>query len=319
MRLQLDYRHALALFLLLTLLLSSCAASQPMQAPIDHSINCTDALGRELTLTRKPRRVAALLGSFADVWVLAGGTPIAAPADAWEDFDLDLGDAVNLGGAHSPSVEALIAADPDLVLASASTASNVQMLETLEAAGIAVIYFDVDCFEDYLDMLYLCTQLTERQDLYEQNGLQIQRRIKEIKAQYANAVTNEQERRVLLLRASSTTVKAKNSRGTVLGEMLNDIGCQNIADRDAGLLEELSMEAILEANPYHILVVTMGDDPTAAAKALQQFMEENPAWETLDAVQNGRVHVMDRTLFNLKPNARWGIAYETLYQTLIGR
>ena len=77
-------------------------------------------------------RFDVLLGSFADVWHLAGGNVAAAPGDAWEDFDLPLDGAVNLGGAHSPSLELLFSASPDLVLASASTASHIAMKDTLE-------------------------------------------------------------------------------------------------------------------------------------------------------------------------------------------
>lgn len=276
----------------------------------------TDALGREISIRKRPERVAALLGSFADVWVLAGGELCAAAEDAWEDFGLDLGDAVNIGGAHSPSIELLISASPDLVIASASTASNVEMREMLEAMGITVAYFDVDNFEDYLHMLNVCTDITGRKDLYESNGLVIKAQIEAIKAEYAEADISREERKILLLRASSGFVKAKGSSGTILGEMLRDMGCINIADSNTSLLENLSVETIIREEPYHIFVVTMGSNTEAAIKSLEKLMKENPAWSTLDAVKNGRLHVMDKTLFNLKPNARWAESYEILYEKL---
>ena len=36
--------------------------------------------------------------------------------------------------------------------------------------GITVAYFDVDNFEDYLNLLKICTDITGRADLYEANG-----------------------------------------------------------------------------------------------------------------------------------------------------
>ena len=282
----------------------------------DDTVTFTDALGREVTVVKNPERVASLLGSFADVWMLAGGKLCASAEDAWEDFGLELDDAVNIGGAHSPSLELLISADPDFVIASASTASNVEMRETLEAMGIAVAYFDVDSFDDYLKMLDICTDITGRKDLYEPNGLAIKTQIDEIKAEYKNADIPEGERKVLLLRAASSFVKAKGSSGTILGEMLHDMGCINIADSNTSLLENLSVEAIIREEPHHIFVVTMGSDTEAAEKSLENLMKENPALSTLDAVKNGRLHVMDKTLFNLKPNARWAESYGILYDTL---
>ena len=289
-------------------------------APSDsETVTFTDALSRQVTVKKQPLRVAALLGSFAEVWTLAGGELCACAEDAWEDFGLDPQNAVNLGGAHSPSLELLIASDPELVIASASTASNVQMLEPLEAMGITVAYFDVDCFDDYLKMLDICTDVTERKDLYRQNGLDIKAQIDGIKAQYNGADIPEDERRVLLLRASSGFVKAKGSRGTVLGEMLADMGCINVADNDKSLIDSLSVEAVIAGEPYRIFVVTMGNDTDAAIASLENMIAQNPAWSTLDAVKHGRIYVMDKKLFNLKPNARWAQSYEVLYEKLTAK
>ena len=309
-------RSLLCLLLALLFCASAVSCSAPSAEQETDTLTVTDVLGRSVTVPKQPRRVAALLGSFADVWLLAGGSLCAAADDAWEDFGLELGDAVNLGGAHSPDVERLLSSEPQLVLASASTASNVALLDTLEAVGIPVVYFDVDCFEDYLSMLRLCTELTGRADLYEQNGLCLQAQIEAVKARYAAAELSETERTVLLLRASSGSVKAKGSEGTVLGEMLADMGCINPADSDSSLLENLSVEAVLREEPHHIFVVTMGSNTDAAMASLDTMIKENPAWNTLTAVREGRLHVMDKTLFNLKPNARWAEAYETLYETL---
>ena len=295
------------------LLFSSCGRQN---GTASGGIGFTDALGREVTVGKNPERVAALLGSFADVWMLAGGELCAAAEDAWEDFGLELEGAVNIGGAHSPSLELLISSDPDLVIASASTASNVEMKDSLEAMGIAVVYFDVDNFDDYLKMLDICTDITGRKDLYEQNGLSIKAQIDAVKAQYAELGIPESERKVLLLRAASSFVKAKGSDGTILGEMLADMGCVNIADSDTSLLEALSVEAVIRENPHHVFVVTMGSDTAAARETLENMIKENPAWSTLDAIKNGRMHVMDKALFNLKPNARWAESYEILYEKL---
>lgn len=310
------YIQLIAIILALALL-TACAPAQK-EAADTGGVTFTDALGRAVTVEKEPERVAALLGSFADVWLLAGGDLCAAAEDAWDDFGLELPNAVSIGGAHSPNLESLLAADPGLVLASASTASNVELREVLENAGITVAYFDVDDFEDYLAMLDICTDITGRKDLYEQNGLAIQAQIEAVKAEVAGSGLPEDQRRVLLLRASSGFVKAKGSEGTILGQLLAELGCVNIADSDTALLETLSVESVIRQEPYRIFVVTMGDDTEKALSNLDRLMEENPAWGTLEAVTEGRLHVMDRRLFNMKPNARWAESYEELSKILLG-
>ncbi len=310
-------RIFVALLSLIVILSAYSGCASQKKAAGENSVSFTDALGRNVSVEKTPERVAALLGSFADVWILSGGAVVATAEDGWEDFGLELADAVNIGGAHSPSLELLLSADPDFVIASASTASNVEMKDTLENAGIAIAYFDVDNFEDYLHMLDICTDITGRKDLYETNGLTIKAQIDKIKEKVAGGGFSEKERSVLLLRAASGSVKAKGSEGTILGEMLCDLGCVNIADSDSSLLETLSVEAVIRDEPYRIFVVTMGKDTEKAIENFNRMMEENPAWGTLEAVAGGRVHVMDRALFNKKPNAKWAESYEILSEILL--
>ena len=312
-------KKALSIFLTLVLLALCGCSAQPEAKSAENAVVFTDALGREVTIEKEPQRVAALIGSFADVWQLSGGTVCATAEDAWDDLGLELGDAVSLGGAHSPSLETLLSTEPDFVIASASTSSNVEMKEVLENAGIPVAYFDVDCFEDYLNMLDICTDMTGRKDLYEQNGTRIAEQIEAIREECAAADLTEKERTVLLLRAASTSVKAKNSEGTILGEMLKDLGCINIADSDETLLENLSVESVIRQEPYRIFVVTMGSDTEKAMDNLSRMMEENPAWGTLEAVRENRLYVMDRKLFNSKPNVKWAESYEILSQILLDK
>lgn len=305
-------KRLFAVILIVSLLLSGCAAKESYE-PEGETVTFTDALGRAVSVKKSPRRVAALLGSFADVWLLAGGELCASASDAEEDFGIDMSNIVDLGGAHSPSLELLISSQPEFVIASASTASNVKMKDTLEAAGITVAYFDVDSFEDYLEMLDICTSITGRRDLYEKNGLAIKREIEMIKTEIK---LPEEKRSVLLLRTSSSFVKAKGSEGTILGEMLADLGCLNIADSDTSILEALSIESIIKNQPYRIFVVTMGSDTEGALTYLEDMIKSDPAWNSLFAVREGRLHIMDKSLFNLKPNDRWAEAYETLSSVL---
>ena len=304
--------------LLLSLIPTFTACGSHASSASEQTVCFTDALGRDVCIGKEPARVAALIGSFADVWVLSGGALCAAPEEAWTDYALSLPDAVNIGGAHSPNMELLLSADPELVIASASTASNVDMLAVLEAAQIPVVYFDVDNFDDYLQMLEICTDITGRKDLYEENGLRIQEKIEAIKADFAHSGISEQERTILLLRAHSGAVKAKGSEGTILGQMLADLGCINIADSDVSMLENLSVESVIRLNPYRIFVVTMGGNNEKAIQNLNQMLQSNPAWGSLDAITQNRLHIMERNLFNSKPNARWAESYEVLSNIFLG-
>ena len=82
----------------------------------ERTVVFTDDLGRTVEVPYQPQRVAALIGSFADIWCLAGGEDSLAAAadDTWTQFDLGLSDEVkNLGAVKTPSTETLLASQPD--------------------------------------------------------------------------------------------------------------------------------------------------------------------------------------------------------------
>ena len=298
------------------LMFAGCVAQNTNNAPEKSAVIFTDDLGRTVSVSEY-KRTAALIGSFADVWQLAGGNVCASADDAWDDFELYLPeDTVNLGKTKEISLEKLLYSDPDFVLASANTKANLDIMQTLENAGITVAYFDVSDFEDYLRMLKICTDITGRADLYEANGLSIKSRIDSITA-YTKEHFGVDAPTVLCLRASAASIRAKNSKDNVLGEMLASLGCINIADSEDSLLENLSVEKIMLADPDFIFTVQVGDDTQGVEKNLESFIADNPAWSELSAVKNGRVYHMDKRLYNLKPNALWAQAYEQLKEILI--
>ena len=306
------------------LLLTACApgegdASAPTSsAGVEQSAQgtCTftDSLGNTVELEQPPKRVAALLGSYAETWLLAGGEVVAVTQDAYDERGLELPeDTVNLGANQQPDLEALFAAEPDLVLLTPDLDGQMGLKDSLAAAGIPAAWFKVETFDDYLNMLKICTDLTGRSDLYQKNGLDIQSGIDAAIA----SVPEGGGPTVLLLRAYSSGVRAKNS-DSIAGAMLKDLGAVNIADSNSGLLEDLQMESILAADPEFIFVTTMGASQEAALKSLDELLHSDPAWQTLTAVKEGRVEVLPKDLFHYKPNARWGESYQMLAELMYG-
>lgn len=307
--------RTLFVLVLAVVLLAGCAPAAQDSSASGGGYSFEDSLGNTVSLPQAPDKVVALMGSYAETWRLAGGTLAGVTEDAYTERGLELPeDTARLGRFQEPDLEALLALQPDLVLLSADTEGHVKLAGTLEAAGIPAAYFRVDTFDDYLSMLKICTDLTQRPDLYKENGTNIQERVD---AAIASA-EGKPAPRVLYLRAYSTGVKAKGA-DSLTGAMLQDLGAVNIAEEGGeSLLENLQLESILAADPDFILVTTMGSDEEKALEALRTTLEDNPAWGGLSAVREGRYQVLPKELFHYKPNARWGESYEMLAEILYG-
>ena len=300
-------KRILALLLICTVL-SGCGAAEAPESR--DGITFTDSMDRTVTVSA-PQRVGICSGSLAECWLLAGGEIAAVTRDAVTERNLELPkNYIDLGSLKEPSTEAILAADLDFVILMSSLPNHVAMAETLEKTGTAYAYFDVENFSDYLKLMKIFTDITGCSDLYEANAAALQPQIESI----IENGKREDAPTVLILRTSSSRVKVLDS-SFMVGGMLKEFGCVNIADSDGSLLTELNLEAIVQADPDYIFISCMGDLEEGQAQ-LEASLTSNPIWDTLQAVENNRVFWLDKELFHQKPNARWGESYEILAELL---
>lgn len=331
-------KRILPLFLALALLLTGCAAvsttesaSQTVSqvdspssalesAPESASsqlesvgeVSITDSNGSQITLDTSAPRVVAAYGSFAEAWLLAGGELVGVTQDALEQRDLGLPeDIAVVGTVKEPNAEEIIALEPDLVLLASDITAQADIRDVLENAGLACAFFQVDTFADYAFMMEQLCAVTGREDLYEENVTQVGQQIEEAQA---NAALSSTRPNVLLIRAFSTGIKAKTD-DELAGAILKDLGAHNIADDHPSMLEDLSLEEVIAADPDYIFVTTMGDEQKAL-DYLNGLIQQNPAWSELSAVKEDRYIVLPKDLFHYKPNNRWGESYQYLGEIL---
>ena len=308
------YCFLLALLLVSILALSGCGTNQTIQetSQQEDGYTFTDAIGQEITV-HNPQRVVSLMGSFSEIWILAGGadTLVGTSYDTVDNRDLGLPEDIAIVGTYqNPNIEEILALNPDLVLLSSETTrtdSHVALKDALNGADIPAAYFSVTHFEDYLNMLKICTDITGNQDAYQTNGIAVEKRIAQI---IADSKT-ETSPSVLLMITYSGGIRAQSS-DTMTGKMLSELGCKNILDDYPSMLQDFSVEKIIETDPDYIFVIPMGNDDALAQKNLKENVESNPAWNSLTAVKNDRYILLPKDKFLYKPNAVWDESYAYL-------
>ena len=297
--------------LALVMVLSACNGSnEKTKTGVDYTF--TDDLGNTVTVN-DPQRVVTVMGSFAQIWCLAGGGDVLVGTtdDTIDARELGIDHEVTkIGSYMSPNVEKIIGCDPDLVILTGGSGYNADqkaLEDTFKENEITYCYFTVTHFEDYLHMLDICTDITGKKDLYKKNGTEVQERISKI-------LKNEQvsgSPSYLLMITYSGGIRPQAST-TQTGKMLNDLGAKNIIDDNASLLREFSMEKVIEIDPDYIFAISMGYSDQSAEEALQKLVEDDPAWNELTAVKSGNYYLLPRDMFQFKPNEKWDQAYKYL-------
>lgn len=303
------------LIILLVVLFSLTGCTTKKENQQKEFYRFTDSVGKEVVLKEKPERVAVLFSSLAQIWQIAGG-----------EIAISVGDSVTRGFAKEDTIlvnetaglkidfEALVGAKPDFVVVSADLSAQIEAAELMEQIGIPVARLKDECFEDYLSILNIMTDITGDKSAYQQYGLNLQKEIKNLLDEF-HKVTHK-EVKYLFIRAGSgfSSTKAKTAEDHFACVMLDELGASNIVDSNKALTENISVEYLLTNQPDVIIIAPQGNVDNAKAYIDELFASEG--YKDLDAIKNGNYHFVSKELFNYKPNQNWLEAYKTLMNLL---
>lgn len=279
----------------------------------DDEVSFVDGTGQEVNISKNPQRTIVLFASYLDLWIRNGGDLIAMVEDKSGMEVPGTEDVETVGKTGAISLEKIISLEPDLVILSANTSSQAEMVASLRQNNIQVLAIDYTFKEDYYKTVRLFTAINDREDLYEENAVSVKKDVEEI----IERVPKEEAPKVFIMFASSKTIKSRGS-GTTLGQMLADLNTINIADVDNVSLEDkgFSMETIIKEDPDFIFVQRMGSDNEKVLERIKQDAQSNPAWASLSAVKNDRYILLPKDLYTYKANQRYAEAYEELAKIL---
>src|SRR5216110_1566182 len=136
-------RTHLAGFVALTI--TACAPGE--HVPVRGGIAVTDDAGRRVTLAAPARRVVSLLPSFTEILFAIGAGDRLVGRTTWCDYPPEALAVPSVGDGMPPSVEAVAARRPDLVVLYRS-GPNVTAAEQLERLGVQTVLFDLNRLEE---------------------------------------------------------------------------------------------------------------------------------------------------------------------------
>lgn len=266
-----------------------------------------------VNLSSKPKKVAVLLSSFAEIWSLSGGKVSITVKETLTrgilDEDVLL---VDDGAGKTINTEKLVSFKPDFIIGSLDLAGHKAAYDVIKSTKIPFAFFRVETFEDYLRVLKICCDINDNKEAYNKYG----EGLKDDITALINKTKNKPKNKVLFLRSGSSesSLKAKSKQEHFAAKMLDDIGAINIADNVPILLDGLSVEEVIKENPKKIFVTTMGNPILAKKLVLSVFKRKE--WQAVSAVKNNEIYFLSKELFQYKPNHKYYKAYKYLADIL---
>lgn len=242
-----------------------------------YPVTVIDERGKEITLPQKPERIITILPLYAEIVIdLEAKDRIVGVADS-PDNPPEVADLPKVGTAFSPSVEAILALKPDLVLGAFDP-----IRLTLEDAGIPVFlggkpggFIDriTEIFKLIRNVGLLLWGETEKADKL------IGRLAEEIIAIEEKLLDLPKVTVAVLYRGSFEALPYAPGPGSPEHEIVTRAGGLDVFSDIPPYGGEVSLEALLERNPEVIIT-----DP-----AHVKFITEDERLKGLQAVQSGKV------------------------------
>jgi iron complex transport system substrate-binding protein len=298
-------RKTLILTLLIALLTACAPQAAPTTAPVQESMTYTDDLGRTITLTGIPQRVVSLAPSNTEILFAVGAGSQVVGRDEFSDYPPEATSIDSIGGSFGEyNVEAILALEPDLVLA--AEINPPELIQQLEGLGLTVYYLgNPATLEEMYTNLETVASLT---------GQDVSELVASLKARVAAvdekiAPLSSRISVFYEIDATDPTKPWTYGPGTFGDLLIDRAGGFNIGGIASDPYPQLSLEQIVTANPS---VIILGDSMWGVTP---ESVLARPGWETIEAVKNGNIFPIDDNLIS-RPGPRLVDGLEQLAKLL---
>ena len=239
-------------------------------------VSFPDALGRSVEIETKPSRVVSLSPSVTEVLIALGAGDVLVGV-TWHDDKIPGASPPKLvGGFLRPSLEAVRACDPDLVLGSPLQAAH---LAPLLKEEFKVAYVETKSLSGSFETLRLLGRLMDREAGAEELVRDIQERIGLIQEKVAR-IPQDRRKRVMRLMGRGRIMTPgddsfQNDMIRAAGGLPPELGL-------SGAVVPVDLEAWKAFDPQ--VLYGCGGDREAAAEWL-----DRPGWRDVEAVREGRI------------------------------
>lgn len=250
-----------------------------------------DDFGRNVTLSRIPERLISLAPSNTEILFALGLSSKVVGVTKFCDYPPEVSEMVKkgnitvIGGFADPSIERIVALNPDLVLAASSLQEKV--VNDLEEKGITVIALNPKKIDQILVNIRLVGKVCGKVDEAEKLTNEMQRVIDGVVSKTRNIAHRPGVYYEVWYEPLYTI-----GSGTWQNELIEMAGGVNIFADAKQTYPIVSSEAVIQRNP-EIIIVSLG----YMGGVKKEDFEKRPGWSVISAVKNNRIFEIDENIF----------------------
>jgi iron complex transport system substrate-binding protein len=251
------------------------AAQAPESAPAFREV--TDELGRTIRIPQTIRRVVSLAPNLTETLYALGLQDRLVGDTDYCDFPEDAQHKPKVGGVINPSIEAIVALHPDLVLVT-KMSNRLETVNSLAHVGIASYTTDPHTMKEIISSIqHLADLLGEPEAGSAQSG-DLERRLADLERR----VSPFPRRRVLFVIWTQPLISI--GKDTFIADALRYAGADSIVDSPQSW-PQVNLEQVARVQPDFLV---FAGSHTETMPVAIEGLSELPGWRILDAVRNHR-------------------------------
>lgn len=243
-----------------------------------YPITITDATGAELTFEQAPERIVSTSPSETEILFALGLDDKIYGVSDFDDYPEEAKTKPKVGGVTKPNEEAILTAEPDLVIGGISM--NEEIVEKFRGLGLPLYKTEPKKIEDILDNIIQIGIITDTQQEAEELVGKMKEDIR-IVSEAAATIKDDEKKKVYIEFSPGWTV----GKGEFMDELITLAGGINIA-ADLEGWNAINEEKIIEDNP-DVIIYTANLVDDKSGQPLEDLITSRAGWEKITAIQEG--------------------------------
>lgn len=284
--------------------MAALAAIMGLTSAVDaKTVEITDDTGRTIRLNGPAMRIIALYGAYNEILDALGLESRLVGRTKIDRLPPSILSRPSIGTHMRPNVELVLALKPDLIIQGGGRRQAMLPVSQLRSEGLNVAVFNPTTFAELFSVTEKLGKLTGDTN----SAGNLVNRMKHRLAAVRIRVGQSKVRPKVFFEVRFPNLLAAGTQ-SIVNEVIERAGGVNCVTVDKKMVR-VNMESLVACNPdvYLIQKGPMNPDPGPP--------KERPNFHILDAVKEGRVHIVDEQVFS-RPGPRSVEAVEQLYRLL---